>query len=56
MAPGQSDSDVGAEICGDCSEAFTVGEVTDHLVAMVRQLKELHSEVSVISYREYAAA
>ena len=47
---------VPAEICADCREAFTSGHVTDQLVAMVRQLKELHSEVSVISYREYELA
>ena len=44
---------VPAEICSDCGETFTAGKVTDHLVAMIQQLKDLHSEVSVISYREY---
>lgn len=47
---------VPAEICGDCRETFTSGKVTDHLVAMVHQLKELHSEVSVVSYQEYELA
>jgi len=47
---------VPAEVCGDCHETFTLGKVTDHLVAMLRQLKELHSEVSVVSYREYELA
>lgn len=47
---------VPAEICGDCREAFTSGKVTDQLVAMVKQLKELRSEVSVVSYREYELA
>jgi len=44
---------VPAEICGDCHETFTSGKVTDQLVVMVQQLKQLHSEVSVISFREY---
>ena len=44
---------VPAEICGDCREAFTSGKVTDQIVLMVQQLKNLHSEVSVISYTEY---
>ncbi len=44
---------VPAEICGDCHETFTPGKVTDDLVVMLQQLKELRSEVSVVSYREY---
>jgi YgiT-type zinc finger domain-containing protein len=44
---------VPAEICGDCHEAFTSSAVTDQIVSMVQQLKNLHSEVSVISYTEY---
>jgi YgiT-type zinc finger domain-containing protein len=47
---------VPAEICGDCHEPFTSGKVTEQIVMMVQQLKELHSEVSVISYREYELA
>ena len=46
---------VPAEICGDCHEAFTSGKVTDQIVLMVQQLKNLHSEVSVLSYAEYEA-
>jgi YgiT-type zinc finger domain-containing protein len=46
---------VPAEICGDCREAFTSGKVTDQIVSRVRQLRTLHSEVSVISYSEYEA-
>jgi YgiT-type zinc finger domain-containing protein len=47
---------VPAEICGDCREAFTSGEVTDRITGMLRQLKSLHSEVSVITYSEYEPA
>ena len=43
---------VPAEICRDCHESFTSGKVTDQIVTMLQQLKELHSEVSVVSYRE----
>jgi YgiT-type zinc finger domain-containing protein len=38
---------VPAEICADCHETFTAGKV------MLQQLKDLHSEVSVVSFREY---
>jgi YgiT-type zinc finger domain-containing protein len=44
---------VPAEICADCHETFTAGKVTDDLVIMLQQLKDLHSEVSVVSFREY---
>jgi len=44
---------VPAVICGDCREPFTAGKVTDQLVMLVQQLKGLHSEVSIISYREH---
>jgi hypothetical protein len=47
---------VPAEICGDCREAFTTGQMTDQLIALVQQLKELRREVSVVSYREYEVA
>ena len=39
-----------AEVCADCAEAFTAGAVTDQIVAMLRHLKSLSSEVSVVSY------
>lgn len=47
---------VPAEICGDCRETFTTGAVTDRITAMLKQLKSLHSEVSVIAYSEYELA
>jgi YgiT-type zinc finger domain-containing protein len=43
---------VPAEICSNCGEAFTIGSVTDRITAMLRQLKSLHSEVSVVSYSQ----
>ncbi len=46
---------VPAEICDDCHEAFTAGTVTDQITSVLAQLKTLHSEVSVVSFSEYAA-
>jgi YgiT-type zinc finger domain-containing protein len=43
---------VPADICSDCHEAFTSGLVTDQVVHILNQLKELGSEVSVVSYVE----
>jgi YgiT-type zinc finger domain-containing protein len=47
---------VPAEICGDCNEAFTTGAVTDQVTHILRQLKELDSEVSIVSYAEQQLA
>lgn len=47
---------VPAEICGDCHEAFTNGRVTDQVMTLLRQLRSLKSEVSVVSYPEYSLA
>ena len=47
---------VPAEICDDCREAFTAGAVTDHVTALLRQLKSVPGEVSVVSYSEYEPA
>ena len=47
---------VPAEICGDCRESFTSGAVTDRITVMLAQLKDLHSEVSVITYSEHEMA
>lgn len=47
---------VPAEICGDCREPFTTSAVTARLTELVRQLRDLHSEVSVVPYREVEIA
>jgi len=47
---------VPAEICGDCRETFTTSAITDQITSLLSQLKTLHSEVSVVSFPEYAAA
>lgn len=43
---------VPAEICEACHEPFLSGRVTDQVMVLLNQLKELHSEVSVIAYSE----
>jgi hypothetical protein len=45
---------VPAETCGDCHEPFMSGKITDDVVALVSQLKRLGSEISVVSFRDYA--
>ena len=45
---------VPAEICSDCHEPFMSGKVTDHVMALLSQLKMLGSEVSVVSSPDYA--
>jgi YgiT-type zinc finger domain-containing protein len=45
---------VPAETCGDCHEPFMSSKITDDVMALVRQLKRLGSEVSVVSFRDYA--
>ena len=47
---------VPAEICVDCHEPFVTGRVTDHVTTLLRQLKALSSEVSVVNYVEPIAA
>lgn len=45
---------VPAETCGDCHEPFMSGKVTDKVMTLLSQLKRLGSEVSVVSFRDYA--
>lgn len=45
---------VPAETCGDCHEPFISGKVTDEVMTLLSQLKRLGSEVSVVSFRDYA--
>lgn len=47
---------VPAEICSDCHEPFVAGKETDQVLALLKQLKSLRSEVSVIAYPEYVVA
>ena len=41
---------VPAEICGNCHEPFTTGRVTDEIMALLRQLRTVNAEVSVVHY------
>ena len=45
---------VPSETCGDCHEPFMSGKVTDKVMALLSQLKMLGSEVSVVSFPDYA--
>ena len=47
---------VPAEICSNCHEPFTNGNVTDQVMLLLNQRKALQSEVSVVSYPEYVMA
>jgi len=42
--------DVPAEICLDCHEPYVKGRVTDQVLALLKRLKSLKSEVSVVKY------
>ena len=42
--------DVPAEVCASCHESYMTGEVTDRVAALLKQLRSLQTEVSVISY------
>jgi YgiT-type zinc finger domain-containing protein len=47
---------VPAEICTDCHEPFVAGQATDRVASLLRQLKALRSEISVVAYAEPLAA
>lgn len=47
---------VPAEICQDCHEPFTAGQATDRVLELVKQLKTLGSELSIVAYSEYVTA
>ena len=47
---------VPAEICNNCHEPFMNGRVTDEVMALLNQLQLLGSEVTVLSFPEYALA
>jgi len=42
--------DVPAEVCASCHESYMTGEATDRMTTLLRQLRLLQTEVSVISY------
>ena len=50
---------VPAEICLDCHEPFVIGKATDQILAILKHVKSLRSEVSIVTYsttKQYAAA
>ena len=49
---------VPAEICLDCHEPFVKGKATDQVLTLLKHLKSLKSEVSVVTYspKQYALA
>ena len=42
--------DVPAEVCAGCHEPYMTGEVTDRLAELLRQLRSLQTEVSIVSF------
>lgn len=48
--------DVPAEICLDCNEPYVKGDTTDQILSLLKHLKSLKSEVSVVTYspKQYA--
>jgi YgiT-type zinc finger domain-containing protein len=48
--------DVPAEVCASCHESYMTGEVTDRLTELLKQLRSLQTEVSVVSYSSLPVA
>jgi YgiT-type zinc finger domain-containing protein len=48
--------DVPAEVCASCHEPFLTGDATDRVVELLRQLRTLQTEVSVVSYQALLVA
>ena len=42
--------DVPAEVCASCHESYMTGEVTDRVTELLKQLRSLRTEISVVSY------
>ena len=47
---------VPAEVCADCHEPFLTGQAVDQVAEILRQLRSLSSEVSVVTYPETVPA
>jgi hypothetical protein len=48
--------DVPAEVCASCHEPYLTGAATDRVVELLRQLRTLQTEVSVVSYQALPVA
>lgn len=44
---------VPAHVCSDCQEPYTNGSVTDRITELLQRLKDLRTEVSIVSYDEW---
>jgi YgiT-type zinc finger domain-containing protein len=42
--------DVPAEVCDSCREPYPAGDAVDRITELLRQLRHLHTEVTVVSY------
>ena len=42
--------EVPAEVCASCHEPFMTGEVTDRVTELLKQLRNLQTEVSVVLF------
>ena len=47
---------VPAEVCANCHEPFLAGQAVDRVSEILRQLRSLSSEVSVVAYPEAMTA
>lgn len=47
---------VPADVCANCHEPFLAGQAVDRVSEILRQLRSLSSEVSVVTYPESIAA
>jgi len=47
---------VPAEICQNCHEPYTTGAVTDNLLALLNQSRQVPTEISIINYAELSLA
>ena len=43
---------VPAEVCQSCHEPYTTGKVTDRITDLLRQVRALPAEISIITYTE----
>ena len=45
---------VPAEICASCHEPYTTGKVTERLTTLLKQLRAMPTEISVVTYTDEA--
>ena len=48
--------EVPAEICNSCHEPYVEGKVTDRLTGLLNQIRAVHAEVSIVSYKDIQSA